>query len=395
MRANKDVIRNKELKESQMVKESLCGEIKFRKSRKLELINIFLKGMTYILVAAVSGSLAGIYVANKKSAEVVIANTNKAPLFMQNTSGIKENNAITRIVADIGQSVVGISSNDDGIFDDQNYGNVSGVIFKSDGYILTNYSGIKLSNKHMVKLSNGKNIKPIEAKVVGHDDITDLAVLKIDRKNLPIAVFGDASEVQVGSTAVAMGNNNGEFTSTVTKGIVSALGRKEKLFYHNTGAVTMFKIIQTDAEINDSNIGGPLCNDNGEVIGINQRDENGKSGYAIQIDEVEKVADAIIKNGHVSRPCAGFVSEAYATNNKKEKGVIVKSVISGTGAEKAGIKVNDIIVEFDMLKVKSNYDLNDVIQRHSTGDIIPCKILRGDKTINLKLTLSESPVNDN
>lgn len=389
MKLNKSIIRNKEIKEAQMVKESLCGEIKFRKNKKMMYIKMFIKGMTYILVAAVSGSLAGIYVANKKSAEIVATNTNKAPLYIQDTSRIKENNAITRVIADIGQSVVGISNNDAGIFDDDGSENVSGVIFKSDGYILTDYSAIKSSSKHMIKLSNGKNIKPIEAKVIGHDEVTDLAVLKIDRKNLPISVFGDASEIQVGDTTVAIGNNNGDFTGTVTKGIVSALNRKEKVFNYNTGALTTFKIILTDAQINDSNIGGPLCNDKGEVIGINQ------NGYAIEIDEVQKVADAIIKNGHVSRPSAGFVSEAYKSSNKKQNGVEVKSVISGTGAEKAGIKAGDIIIEFDMLKVKSNDDLNDIIQRHSTGDIVPCKILRDGKNINLKITLSETPSNDN
>lgn len=397
MKAYKNITKSedKELREAKMVKESLCGEIKFRKNRKLILINVFIKSMTYILVAALSGSIAGLYVSSIKSTEITSkTSTNNTPFLLDNKSEFDSSSIITKVASDVGQTVVSISNSDDGIFYEDNVNNNCGVIFKSDGYILTNYSGIKSSNKHMIKLSNGRNIKPVQAKVIGFDAVTDLAVLKIERKNLPVAVFGDSASVHVGNRAIAIGNNNGGLSSTVTAGIVSAFSRKKKVYNIGTGAVVSYNIIQTDAQINNSNIGGALCSDKGVVIGIIQKDEKSKNSYAIEIDDVQKIVDAIIKNSHVSRPYAGFSSEAYVSANKKQNGVLVKDIISGTGAEKAGIKSGDVIVEFDMFKVQSNDDINDIIQRHSTGDIVPCKILRGGKTISVKITLSETPAND-
>lgn len=394
----KDIGKTRELDEAQIVKKSLCGEIKFRKNRKLMFLKMLFRSMTYVLVAALSGSIAGIYVANQKMADFEAANARKTTLLQENTTVSnlnKSSNDIIKIIADVGQAVVSISNNDDGSFSDNSDDNISGIIFKSNGYIVTNYSKIRGTSKHMVKLSSGRNTKPIEAKIIGHDDVTDLAVIKINKNNLPTAVFGNVSNVQVGEHVVAIGNNNGAFTSMVTAGIVSTFIRKEKVFNYNTGALAVFNIIQTDAQINNSNVGGALCNDAGEVIGINQGGEDGRNGYAVQIDEVQKIVDAIIKNGHVSRPYAGFSSEDYASGDRKQNGVLVNKIINGTGAEKSGIKVNDIIVEFDMLKIKSNDDINDIIQRHSAGDVIPCKVLRNGKSLNLKITLSEIPTDDN
>ena len=146
-------------------------------------------------------------------------------------------------------------------------GSGSGIIYKSDGFIITNYHVIEGATEIKVKLSND-NI--LIAKVVGSDAISDLAVIKVEANNLPIAKFGDSSKVKVGDLAVAIGNPLGEqFSGTVTAGIISALDRKINIVNKKTGEQTIYKVMQTDAVINPGNSGGPLCNIYGEVIGIN------------------------------------------------------------------------------------------------------------------------------
>lgn len=391
----RDRINNRAIFKIHRVEDPVNGEIKFRRNNRFPVTSFFIKGMSYVLVAAISGGIAGAYVANNKNTNIQSSNT---ALLESKSSSLNTNrsfNSVAAVAADVGQAIVGICNNNNGIFvEDSNY-NTSGMIFKSDGYIVTNYDQVKGTSTHMVKLSSGKNAKPLSAKLVGYDSISDLAVLKIERKNLPTVIFADSSKVQVGDTAIALGDNNGEITSTVTEGIVSAFSRKSLTSNEYSGVLSSYNIILTDADINESNNGGPLCNSQGEVIGINQTSDYYKNGYALSIDEVQKIVDSIIKKGHVDRPAIGFYSESYISSDKKVKGVLIKNVVSGTGAEKAGIKINDIMIEFDSLKISSAYELNDIVERHGIGDVVPCKVIRDGKILNLKIVLSEAPVTEN
>lgn len=405
MKDDDKIIKDVEWHEIEAKEDNLGGKIKFRKkSQKFNFGKIY-KGVVFVVIAALSGGITGGYISNKIYNNDEIK-SNNASFFQGNKVSKNVNgsskNPITRVAETVSQCVVGINNSNDGVLGSENstYSG-SGIIFKADGYIVTNYHVIKGTNKHLVKLSNSKDSKPLNAKVIGYDAMSDLAVIKVDADNLPTAVLGDSSKVQVGDTAIAIGNPLGdEFSGSVTAGIISAINREIRIQDPSTGITTTYKVLQTDAAINPGNSGGALCNEDGEVIGINSlkigSNENVEGmGFAISINEAKKIINSIMKNGRVIRPYLGVYLEDYISSDKSVEGVLVKQVIDNTGAQEAGIKANDIIIEFDSVKLQSKNELQDIMDRHKVGDSVPCKVLRDGKVLRYNIKLSERPVFDN
>ncbi|MCX8010924.1 MAG: trypsin-like peptidase domain-containing protein, partial [Ignavibacteria bacterium] len=274
-------------------------------------------------------------------------------------------------------------------------GSGSGVIISSDGYIVT--------NNHVVADAKTVNVtlhdkRKFTAEVVGTDPLTDLAVVKIDAKDLQPAYLGNSDKVEVGEWVIAIGNPL-NLTYTVTAGIISAYGRGIGII-SQTDRYGIEDFIQTDAAINPGNSGGALVNLNGEVIGINTAIAS-KTGYyqgygfAIPINIVKTVSKDLIEFGKVKRGYIGVqiesVSDATAKSLglDKAKGVIVQALVEDGAAKDAGIEVGDVILSIDDREVSSPSDLQGYIATKHQGDKVKLKIYRDGKTFDKWITLKQ------
>ena len=268
-----------------------------------------------------------------------------------------------------------------------NQGVGSGFIVSADGYILTNAHVVDGASEVTVKLTDKREFK---AKVIGTDKRSDVALIKIDAKNLPAVRTGDARQAKVGEWVLAVGSPFG-FENTVTSGIISAKARRL-----DGDSYTSF--IQTDVAINPGNSGGPLFNLNGEVIGINSQIYSGTGQFAgisfsIPIDVALKVRDQLLKHGKVSRGKLGVLIQgmdqelAQSFGLDKPNGALVSSVEPNGPAAKAGLQSGDIVLEVDGNKIEDSTELQRIIGDHRPGDSVRLKIWR-DKTqreLNAKL----------
>lgn len=273
----------------------------------------------------------------------------------------------------------------------------SGFIVSSDGYILTNYHVIKEADEITVLLNDGREFK---ASVSGMDPRTDLAVLKIEAKDLPYLILGDSDHLKLAEDVIAIGNPFG-LQSSVSKGIVSAKGRQD------LGINSLEDFIQTDAAINPGNSGGPLLNLNGEVIGINTVIITRSGGYmgigfAIPSNMAKHVFDQIINTGIIKRAYLGIMlqqidkdlAEALSLD-KNTEGVLISEVVKDSPAEKGGLKHGDIIVSLDGKLIKSVNKFRNKIALMNPGTAVKLHILRNGKTHNMSIklgTLSEKEV---
>ncbi|MCX8082868.1 MAG: DegQ family serine endoprotease [bacterium] len=269
----------------------------------------------------------------------------------------------------------------------------SGFIVDEDGYILTNNHVIQGVDKIIVKLLDDPH--SYEAKVVGTDPKTDLALIKIQvRKTLPTVRLGDSDNIEPGEWVMAIGNPMG-LTATVTVGIVSAKGRS------GFGITQYEDFIQTDAAINPGNSGGPLININGEVIGVNTFIVSPAVaeglGFAIPINIAKQVFSQLKERGKVVRGYLGVylqpMDEELATSFglKEVRGALVSSVISGSPAEKAGIQEGDIILKFDGKDVKNMQDLQMTVASTPVGKKVNVVVWRNNKEVSLYLITAEMP----
>ena len=270
----------------------------------------------------------------------------------------------------------------------------SGVIVRSDGYVLTNDHVVGKTDKVTVTLKDGREF---EGKVF-RDQKSDLAVVKIDAQGLPAARLADSGKVKPGHLSIAIGNPFG-LNGTVTMGIVSAVGRSEGV---SNGRESRFypNLIQTDASINPGNSGGPLINMKGEVIGINtliQSPAGGNIGigFAIPSNTAKFVMDQLISGGKVTRGYLGLVpvdltpksAERYGVKD----GVLVQSVETGSPADKAGVQVEDVIVEFAGKTITDAIGLRELIAAASPGSNITMVVVRGKARKSLSVKLEEAP----
>ncbi|MEK9135981.1 MAG: Do family serine endopeptidase, partial [Bacteroidota bacterium] len=273
-------------------------------------------------------------------------------------------------------------------------GSGSGVIITSDGYIVTNNHVVSEADKDGIEVVLSDKTR-YKAKLIGTDPSTDMAVVKIQAKALPVAALGNSDNVQVGEWVLAIGNPLG-LTSTVTAGIVSAIGRGGIGVIRDTYGIEDF--IQTDAAINPGNSGGALVSLNGEVIGINtaiattnQRYQG--YGFAVPINLMKTVAMDLIKEGKVRRGYIGVQisgidqTTANALGLSRAQGVLVQSLVKGGAGEAAGVKEKDVIISVDGKEVNAANELQSYIATHHPGDVVTLKIFRDGKTIEKKVTL--------
>jgi serine protease Do len=284
-------------------------------------------------------------------------------------------------------------------------GGGTGFIVSSDGYIVTNKHVV--SDKgviYSIFLSDGTEYS---GTLLDTDPINDLAVLKIDGRDLPTVELNDSSALQVGQTVLAVGNSLNEYRQTVSKGIISGLDRTITASDQSGRARAQLSgIIQTDAAINPGNSGGPLINLQGQVIGINTAiDRSGQSiGFAIPINDAKFIIDSIKTSGRVVRPQLGvrymMITKAVATANQLpvDYGALVikgdssdaLAVVPGSGADKAGIVENDIILELNGQKLDETNSLAKAIQKFHPGDTITVKVYHKGEQKDLNITLNES-----
>lgn len=267
----------------------------------------------------------------------------------------------------------------------------SGVIITADGYIVTNNHVIENSEKVSITLNDKREF---EARVVGNDHSTDLALLKVDTEGLPFITFGNSDDLKIGEWVLAVGNPF-NISSTVTAGIVSAKGRSMDIISDN---YRIESFIQTDASVNRGNSGGALVNLRGEMIGINTAILSPTGGnvgisFAIPSSIVQKVVKDLIEFGTVQRAIMGVqiqdITANLARENKLDEltGVFVSEVNDNSAAEQAGIVKGDVITEINGVKVKSPSELQELVGRYRPGDKITVTLKRDSKTKQIEVTL--------
>ncbi len=272
-------------------------------------------------------------------------------------------------------------------------GSGSGVIISKDGYIVTNNHVVKGAGEHGIKVVLTDK-REFDAKVIGLDENTDLAVIKIDANDLPVMSLGNSDNIQVGEWVLAIGNPLG-LNYTVTAGIVSALGRNIGI---NGGGYAIENFIQTDAAINPGNSGGALVDVNGQLVGINSAIKTNTGfyqgyGFAIPVNIVKSVTQELIKSGKVVRGYIGVqiqtVDETMAKGLglDKSKGVLVQSVQKGGGGDEAGLQAGDVILSVDGKEVNAANELQVIINSKRPGDIAKLNVFRDGKTIEKDVTL--------
>ncbi len=275
----------------------------------------------------------------------------------------------------------------------------SGVIIDKSGYILTNNHVIEGSQELTVILANGEKK---DAREVGRDPVSDLAVIKIDAANLVTAELGDSNRLTPGQFVVAIGSALGEFRNTVTMGVISALGRS---LTRDDGS-RMENLIQTDAAINPGNSGGPLVDLQGRVIGINTviAGRSGFSevvaeglGFSIPSNTARFVAEQIIRTGKVARPYLGISHTPVTPRVASYYGLAVKSgalvtrVEAGSPAARAGLQAGDVITRIDAQAIDDENPLLNVLMRHQIGDTVKLAVNRYGKELTLEAILKEKP----
>ena len=278
-------------------------------------------------------------------------------------------------------------------------GSGSGVIFRADGYILTNNHVVEDADSIIVVLADGRER---EAELIGTDRLTDLAVVRIEERGLTTAPLADVSKLRAGDWVVAIGNALGlRGSPTVTLGIVSALGRTIP-----SGDSTLFDLIQTDAAINPGNSGGPLVNLQGEVVGINTAVLRGTNsgaeaqgiGFAVSMDTAIPVANEILESGRVIWPWLGVgVADVNAVTAAEmglsvRRGVLVSGVTSGGPAEQAGIQAEDVIIALGGQEINNLRDPQRVLRtQYDPGQQITVTVDRKGQTLDFQVTLEEFP----
>ncbi len=270
-------------------------------------------------------------------------------------------------------------------------GEGSGVIYTSNGYILTNYHVIEATNKVTVTTTDNRTY---DAQIVGYDEKTDIAVLKIEEENLPYLELADSDIAEIGQWVMAVGNPL-DLNSTVTAGIISAKGRSLQLL-RDRDAIESF--IQTDAAVNPGNSGGPLVDLDGRLLGINTAIAS-KTGlfqgysFAIPINLVGRIADDIIEFGSYRRAFLGV--EIYTLNAESaerlgvsiSQGVVIESLLEDGSAALAGLEANDVIVQVNDRVVRELPDLTEIIGRTKVGDQVKVKVFRGDQSKEIIVTM--------
>jgi S1-C subfamily serine protease len=325
------------------------------------------------------------------------------------TVNVDEESAIIRAAAAVSPAVVTITTR-------QNNGTAvnpldlpatgvgSGIIFDAGGWIVTNRHVVAGADTVTVKLKDGREF---QGSIYGIDTLTDLAIVKIDAHDLPVAPMGDSTQLKAGQLAVAIGSPLGSFENSVTAGVISALGREITVPDIQTGQPRNIRnLIQTDAAINPGNSGGALVDSLGQVIGINTAVAGSAEGigFAIPIEIAKPIMRQALAGETLSRPYLGIVYSAVTPTLMRQQNLPIDygawvsgadtggpAVVAGTPADKAGIKEGDIITAIGGQRIDAAHSLEDVLVRFRPGDEVTLSILRGGATIEVKVTLGTRP----
>lgn len=363
------------------------------------------QGLMVLVVALIGGIIGSILtylvIDEKLDLNNISVNTNNGSSTNVKYEITQTDSPVVAIAAKAGPSIVGVkvSYMTQSFFGTQEADEEgSGIIYSQDGYIITNYHVIESAinnNTAVVAISIPNDEKTYEAKIIGGDEATDLAVVKIDKTGLTPAEFGESSKLNVGELAVAIGNPLGqEFAGSVTVGYISALNREI------TTDGRTYNLVQTDAAINPGNSGGALVNSTGQVIGINtvKISVTGVEGlgFAIPIDDAMPIIKELIENGKIVRPYIGIsgidLDEMTAKRNNLVKGIYVAQVLNGSPAKEAGIQKGDVIVKFEGTETITMQKLNQIKNTKKIGDTVTITVNRAGKEIDIKLTLASDDI---
>jgi serine protease Do len=350
----------------------------------------------FLLVAIFAVLLAGCSEKNSGDGE-----RNIAQMPAQAAQRIPEDEPVALVASQLEPSVVQVNVRavqNTPFGAEQQEGVGSGVIYRDDGYIITNDHVVADAQEVNVAFADGTTER---AEVVGRDPRTEIAVLKVDRNDLPAASFSDDVNLVVGQLAVAVGSPSG-FESTVTAGVISGLSREFPAELTGGRPVpALVDLIQTDAAISPGSSGGALANRDGEVIGINVAylppTETGavNIGFAIPSDTAVSVADQLIETGEVSTAALGIYPTDLSPEDAErfglpvDSGAIVERVQPGSGAARAGVRRGDIIVKLDDTPVESSGDLLGILRDYRPGDTVQLTVFRGGEERTLDVTLGE------
>jgi serine protease Do len=339
---------------------------------------------SYVVLLLVSLVLAGC------SEEIGPRQQHVAQSPAQASPQIPEDEPVAQVASQVGPSVVQV--NVEG-------GVGSGVIYRDDGYIITNNHVVEGATEVNIAFADGTTER---AEVVGRDRRTEIAVVRVERNDLPAASFSDSEDLVVGQLAIAIGSPSG-FESTVTAGVISGLGREFPAEYTGGFDPALVDLIQTDAAISPGNSGGALVDRDGEIIGINVAylppAETGavNIGFAIPSDTAVSVADQLIETGEVSSAYLGVGTTDLSPEDAErfglpvESGAIVETVEPGSGADAAGMRSGDIIVGLGDAPIENTGDLLGALRDYQPGDTVNLTVVRDGNEQTLDVTLGERP----
>lgn len=320
---------------------------------------------------------------------------------------LQENSATIDLVKKVGPSVVSINTSTtvQSFFGaQQQQGAGTGVIVTSDGLILTNKHVVQGASTVTVTNTDGKQF---EGKILALDSSNDIAFVKVEASGLPAAELGDSDRVEVGQRAIAIGNALGEYSNTVTTGVISGKQRPVQAADGQGNTETLTNLFQTDAAINPGNSGGPLLNIDGQIIGINTAVASGENaqniGFAIPINQVKGALDSVKTRGVIVRPYIGvryvMLTDSFAERNNLpvKQGALLRgdeqtiAVISGSPAAKAGLKEGDIITKINDKEITRDNPLQSVVVGFSPGDTVKVTYWRDGKEQTVDVKLEEAP----
>ncbi len=372
--------------------ETMEENIHPNKKQKNGLKTILLSAVLAAAIGFSSGALA-VYVLQPQTQTVIYQNPNNTALTSTNNETL---NNVSQVAALVQDSVVEIRTEKTvtGTWLQQyvSEGAGSGIVYSSNGYIVTNNHVIDGATTITVTMHDGTSYP---AELIATDSKTDVAILKIDKEDCIPVILGDSDTLVVGEAAIAVGNPLGQLGGTVTNGIISALDREITLDGRTRN------LLQTNAAINPGNSGGGLFNANGELIGLVVAKSSGEDveglGFAIPVNDVKEVVEELLTNGYVSgRPALG-VSVVSITSYQQalsygvsKYGVFIAEVQSGSAAEKAGLQANDYIVSVDDIAIESYDDLAAILDEHQVGDTIRMQIQRDRQLLEVEVTLQEN-----